>query len=162
MTDTRQRSRFHITGLQAGIVMAVAAVGAGAFFEVRPPEAYGICMVCHGRDLVNSIGNALLDAGLTVAPVSLVFPLLTVVGVLIGAVVAAVISSEFRFRKARKPLKNFFHGVAVMNLGLLAAGCSTRLLLRTSAGDIAGAGGFAAMVLGVVLATLWLRRKALQ
>ncbi|MDX1691812.1 MAG: YeeE/YedE thiosulfate transporter family protein [Acidimicrobiia bacterium] len=161
-TRTARRSRLRVTGLQAGVVMAVAAVAAGVFFEVRPPDAYGICMVCHGRDLVNSAVNAVADAGLSVAPVSLVFPVLTVVGVLIGAWVAAVVSGEWRFRPSRTTVRSFVHGVAVMNLGLLAAGCSTRLALRTAAGDLSGAAGFAAMIGGIVLATVWLRRKALS
>jgi hypothetical protein len=53
-------------------------------------------------------------------------------------------------------------GVLVMNLALLAAGCSIRLLLRASAGDPLGLAGFAAMVVGVILATLWLRWRALR
>jgi hypothetical protein len=48
-----------VTAVQMGIVAGVLAVGAGAFFDVRPPEAYGICMACHGRDLVNWTINAI-------------------------------------------------------------------------------------------------------
>ncbi len=50
----------------------------------------------------------------------------------------------------------------VMNAGLLAAGCSTRLLLRTSAGDLAGVAGFGAMVIGVIAATFFIRQRALR
>jgi len=160
--SSKPRRSIRVTGLQAGIVMALAAVAAGAFFEVRPPEAYGICMACHGRDLINWSANRIADSRLTVAPTSLVFPLLTAVGVVMGAWLAAVLSGEFRWRRPRKPLKNFIYGFVVMNAALLAAGCSIRLLLRTSAGDMLGATGFALMAVGVVLATLWLRRKALQ
>jgi len=160
-TGTRRR-RWHITGLQAGVVMAIAAVVAGAFFEVRPPDAYGVCMACHGRDLVNWIANEIAGSRLVVAPAALVFPLLTVVGVLIGAWVAAIISGEFRFRKPSQPVRHFLYGVVVMNAGLLAAGCSTRLVLRASAGDQLGLIGVAAMVIGIVLATLLLRRRALR
>ena len=42
-----------VTAVQTGIVAAVLAVAAGALFDVSPPAAYGICMACHGRDLVN-------------------------------------------------------------------------------------------------------------
>lgn len=142
--------------------MAIAAVAAGAFFEVRPPDAYGICMTCHGRDLVNWVSNDVFGTRLTVAPAALVFPLLTVVGVVIGGWMAARLTGEFRFRKPSKPLKSLFHGMLVMNFGLLAAGCATRLALRLGAGDPLGATGFGAMVVGVVLATLWIRRRALQ
>ena len=151
-----------ITGVQAGVVMVLAAVAAGAFFEVRPPDAYGICMSCHGRDLVNWLTNHGLGTDLTVSSVSLVFPLLTTIGVIIGAWTAAVVSGEFRWRMPDNPLRTFVYGVLVMNAALIAAGCSTRLALRTAAGDPLGLAGFVAMAGGVVLATLWLRRRALQ
>jgi hypothetical protein len=151
-----------MTGLQAGVVMAIAAVAAGSLFQVRPPDAYGICMACHGRDLTNWVVNDVTGWRLTVAPASKVFPLLTVVGVLIGAWIAAAVSGEFRFRKPTKPVRNFLQGALVMNFGLLAAGCSTRLALRVGAGDPLGLVGFGAMVCGIVLATFWIRRRALR
>lgn len=165
MKDEGTRERrigIRITGLQAGIVMAVAAVAAGSFFEVRPPEAYGICMSCHGRDLVNWVVNDLFGSDLTVAQVSLVFPLLTTVGVVVGSFLGAVTSGEFRWRMPAKPLRNFLHGLVVMNLALLAGGCATRLTLSTAAGDLSGLVAFLGMVAGIVLATLWLRRWALR
>jgi hypothetical protein len=151
-----------VTGVQAGIVMALAAVAAGEFFQVRPPEAYGICMACHGRDLVDWIVNEITSWRWTVSQASIVFPLLTSVGVVIGGFVAAVVSGEFRRHRVHKPLKSFLYGMLVMNFGLLAAGCSTRLLLRTSAGDLLGVAGFVAMVVGIVGATYWLRWRALR
>jgi len=158
----RSRRALRVTGLQAGIVMALVAVAAGAFFEVRPPDAYGICMSCHGRDLVDWLSNHTVGTDLTVSPVSLVFPLLTTVGVVVGASIAAVASGEFRLRRPDKLLKSFVYGVVVMNAALIAAGCSTRLALRTSAGDPLGLAGFGAMAGGVVLATFWLRWRALR
>ncbi|HEX5630993.1 MAG TPA: hypothetical protein VFY15_04985, partial [Acidimicrobiia bacterium] len=96
MTTTSRRTRFRITALQAGVVMAIAAVAAGAFFEVRPPEAYGICMACHGRDLINWVGREITgNVRLVVAPASVVFPLLTVVGVVLGARLAAFLAGEY-------------------------------------------------------------------
>ena len=108
------------------------------------------------------LSAALAQATYFATAMLLVFPLLTVVGVWAGAWIAALTSGEFRWRRPRKPLKNFVYGMVVMNAALLAAGCSIRLLLRTSAGDLLGAAGFAAMAAGVVLATFWLRRRALR
>ncbi len=159
---TRTRGGLRVTGLQAGVVMAVAAVVAGAFFAVRPPDAYGICMACHGRDLVAWITNRTAGTRFPVAPVSLVFPLLTTVGVVVGAFLAAVTSGEFRWRRTSHPTRSFVHGFLVMNFALLAAGCSTRLLLRAAAGDWLGVAGVGAMIPGIVLATVWLRRRALR
>jgi hypothetical protein len=149
-----------VTAVQTGIVAGVLAVVAGAFFQVRPPEAYGVCMACHGRDLVNWTINMLAHTHLEVAPASLVFPVLTTVGVLIGALVGATTSGEFRWRTPDNSLKTFVYGVLVMNAALLAGGCSIRLLLRTAAGEALGMLGFGGMVVGVMLGTFWLRWRA--
>jgi hypothetical protein len=147
---------------QAAILVALLAVVAGAFFAVRPPEAYGICMACHGRDLVNWTLNSALGTGLTVAPASAVFPLLTGVGVVLGALLAALASGEFRWSRPEHPLKGFVYGVLVMNFALLAAGCSIRLLLRAAAGDLTGLAGVGGLAAGIFLATSWLSWRACQ
>ena len=154
------RTRVRITATTTGIVAALLAVIAGSLFDVRPPEAYGLCMACHARDLVNWTVNAAAGTHLTVAPASLVFPVLTPIGVLLGALLAARTSGEFRWQRPDQPLKTFLYGIVVMNCALLAGGCSIRLLLRTAAVEPAGIIGFAALVAGVILATQWLRLRA--
>lgn len=149
-----------VTAVHMGIVAGLLAVAASAVFEVRPPEAYGVCMACHGRDLVNWTVNMLADTRLTVAPASLVFPVLTTVGVFLGALVGATTSGEFHWWNPESSLKTFVYGVLVMNLALLASGCSIRFLLRTAAGESLGLVGFGGMVAGVVLGTYWLRWRA--
>ena len=149
-----------VTAVQMGIIAGVLAVTAGAFFEVRPPESYGICMACHGRDLVNWTINMLAHTHLTVAPASLVFPVLTTIGVLLGALLGARSSGEFRWQNPDNSFKTFLYGIFVMNFALLAGGCSIRLLLRAAAGETLGMFGFGGMVAGVVLGTLWLRWRA--
>ena len=146
-----------ITATHMGIVLGILAVAAGAFFEVRPPEAYGVCMACHARDLVNWTINRFGHTRLTVAPASLVFPVLTVIGVLLGALLGAKASCEFRWRTPDSSLKTFIYGILVMNFALLAGGCSIRLLLRTAAGEALGMMGFAGLVAGVVLGTVSLK-----
>ncbi|OFW12875.1 MAG: hypothetical protein A3F70_08440 [Acidobacteria bacterium RIFCSPLOWO2_12_FULL_67_14] len=149
-----------VTAMHTGVAAAVLAVAAGAFFEVRPPEAYGLCMACHGRDLVNWTLNAGLGTHLAVAPASLVFPVLTTIGVFGGALLAAVLRREFRWWMPERPVPSFAYGAIVMNCALIAGGCSIRLLLRSAAGETAGLMGFAGMVAGVVAGTYWLRWSA--
>lgn len=161
-TVGRRTGPVRVTAGQWGIVAGVLAVAVGAFFEVRPPEAYGVCMACHARDLVNWTINALAGTRLTVAPASLVFPVLTTVGVLLGALLGAKTGGEFRWRTPENPLKTFGYGGLVMNFALLAAGCAIRLLLRAAAGEMLGLVGFGGMVGGVLLGTLWLRWKAIR
>jgi hypothetical protein len=157
---TDQRSSVRVSAVGMGVISAILAVSAGAFFDVRPPEAYGICMACHGRDLVDWTVNRIAGTHLEVAQASLVYPVLTTIGALLGALLAAKSSGEFRWKTPENPLKTFGYGVLVMNCALLAGGCSIRLLLRTAAADWLGALGFAGMIAGVVIGTYWLRWRA--
>ena len=154
------RRRFRVTATMTGIVGALLAVVVGSLFDVRPPDAYGVCMACHARDLVNWSINAAADTQLTVAPASLVFPVLTPVGVLLGALLAARRNREIRWQSPEHPLKTFVYGIVVMNAALLAGGCSIRLLLRTGAGEALGMIGFGSLAAGVILGTQWLRWRA--
>src|SRR5438128_1769422 len=135
--------RRRVTAVHMGVTAGLLAVVVGTFFQVRPPEAYGICMACHGRDLVNWTLNMLFHTHLTVAAASAVFPVLTTFGVMFGAVIGAKTSGEFRWYSPESSLKEFVYGVLVMNFALLAGGCSIRLLLRSAAGDLIGVIGFA-------------------
>ena len=161
MTETPKRTpALTVSTIPMGIAGGFLAVIAGAFFEVRPPEAYGICIACHGRDLVDWTLNTLASTHLMVAPASLIFPVLTPLGVLLGAALAARRSGEFRWQTPDNPFKMFLLGIVVMNFALLAGGCSIRLLLRTAAGEALGMMGFGGLVVGVVLGTCWLRWRA--
>lgn len=146
-----------MSATQMGIITGIIAVAVGVFFEVRPPEAYGICMACHGRDLINWIVNMQLGTRLAVAPASTVLPLLTTVGVLIGGFAGAITSHEFKWKTPDNPIKTFVYGFLVMNFALLAGGCSIRLLLRAADGDVLGFAGFGFMSVGVVAATFGMR-----
>jgi hypothetical protein len=159
--NTSRRTRaIRVTALQLGIVAGVLAVVAGTFFDVRPPEAYGICMACHARDLLNWTINRTAGTHLTIAPASLEFPVLTTVGVLLGALLGSTTRKEFRWSSPDNSLKTFLYGALVMNSALVAGGCSIRLLLRSAAGEVLGLLGFVGMVAGVILGTFWLRWRA--
>jgi hypothetical protein len=158
-TSTSREPR-RITAVHTGVVAALLAVVAGALFDVRPPDAYGVCMACHARDLVDWTMNHLADTRLTVAPASLIIPVLTPIGVLLGAVAAAWSHGEFRWRTQGSSWRTFLYGALVMNFALLAGGCSIRLLLRTAAGETLGLSGFGGLVAGVTVATWWLRWRA--
>lgn len=157
---SKRAGAIRVTALQLGIVAGISAVIAGSLFDVRPPDAYGICMACHARDLLNWTINRVAGTHLTIAPASLVFPVLTTIGVLMGAVLGSTTSGEFRWSSPDNSLRTFIYGAVVMVSALIAGGCSIRLLLRSAAGEALGLMGFGGMVAGVTLATLWLRWRA--
>lgn len=149
-----------VTPLMMGVITAFLAVTAQAFLFMQPPPAYGLCIVCHGRDLIIWIVSALIGTKRDVAAISAYWPLLTVVGIFLGSRYAAVTSGENRPVTGEHPVVAFLCGMGVMMLGLIIMGCPTRLLLRTAYGDVAGAVGVVSLLVGVVAATLVMRWRA--
>lgn len=151
-----------ITPITFGVTLGLLAVAVEAFFTVNPPSAYGVCIACHGRDLVNWLVNQTTGMSLTVAEVSLAFPVLTVVGVLIGSTLAALQHREFHWSWPDNPLRSFLWGFVVMSSALLAAGCSIRLILQITRGDSASLLAFIGMTAGIVMTTVIMKRRALR
>lgn len=136
----------------AGAIMAVAAVLAGAFVLTEPP-AYGLCVTCHGRDLVGWTLGWVPGLDLPLSPAALQGPVLTVVGLLAGSWLGARSNGEVRARPAGRPWRSFLLGMLSMIFGLLALGCTARLLLRAAYGDSLAWWALAGAAAGISLAT---------
>ncbi len=161
-TKAGRWSTLGTTAATLGIVLGLGAVALEVLFAVRPPDAYGICIACHGRDLVNSVVNALGGTSLTVADASLAFPLLTVAGIVVGASVAALIHGEFRWYRSDLSLPTFLWGFLVMNFALLAAGCFIRIILRAANGEVLGILTLAVIAAGTGVTTILMKKRALR
>jgi hypothetical protein len=145
-------------GFLAGALLGLlAAVASGLFSRVGAPPAYGVCVACHGRDLLAGLGLA----GLVGAP-AVGGLVLTTVGLVLGAVVAAALHREWRRHAARHPVRSLVLGALTMCASLLALGCTTRLVLRAAYGDrlaLWSIGGAALAIAGVTGAMVWLARR---
>jgi hypothetical protein len=149
-----------ISPLIAGLIGGFTAAMLQALFKVFPPPAYGICIACHTRDVVNWIVNHLFGTSLGMAPVSKAFPVLTVVGIFIGALIAAFMHKEFKIKQTHNPAVGFVLGILVINFALLMGGCPVRETLRTAYGDIIAFISLIAMFVGVVVASeVYLKRN---
>jgi hypothetical protein len=145
-----------------GVVAAVVAVAAGQWFGVSPPAAYGLCSACHGRDLSNWVLNRTQDAGLFVTAAGAVWPLLTVVGLVIGSTLAALRNGELGSVNIGGNARQFLFGGVVMCAALFVGGCPTRIILRTGYGDLTALLVLGGVATGVVIATLsmrWVARR---
>ncbi|MGF7186273.1 putative membrane protein YeaQ/YmgE (transglycosylase-associated protein family) [Desulfitispora alkaliphila] len=149
-----------ITALITGCIAAFLAVFAQGFLSLNPPPAYGICVICHGRDLINWLSNFLFSTNFPITQVSKNFPLLTVIGVVIGAFVAAYTNKELNFKWIENKFTSFITGMLVMISGLVVLACPMRLLLRTAYGDFIALAGVIALVIGVILGTFALKWRA--
>jgi hypothetical protein len=144
----------------AGVVTGALAAIVQLFFNVYPPYAYGVCVACHARDLINWLVNAGTGLNLSVAPVSAAAPVLTVIGLVLGAFAASMQHREFKLKTTKNPLLMFSLGFMVMVSALIIGACPLRTLLRVSYGDIMAVFGFIAIGAGVLLSAQLLKWNA--
>ena len=86
--------------LGGAVISFAAALIQALLFVAGGPQAYGFCVACHSRDLINYVYNSFTGSNLFLAPFSAnpvaagTLPVLTIIGVLVGAVAAAVLYKE--------------------------------------------------------------------
>ncbi|NMB79835.1 MAG: YeeE/YedE family protein [Methanomicrobiales archaeon] len=142
--------------LFAGLVIGIlAAIVQLLLISAGGPEAYGFCVACHTRDLVNIGINDLTGMKLAAAPISqnAILPTLTIIGVLIGAFVSARYYEEFR-TKAGTTVSYIWYllgGILFMSFALFMGGCPYRMGLRIGYGDVVALIGVIAIIIGVVI-----------
>jgi hypothetical protein len=153
----RRLGRWARSAVVYGVVVGVLAVVVGEFLDVSPPAAYGLCSACHGRDLADWIVNHTEGKSLFVTAAGAGWPLLTVVGLVIGSFLAARRNSEFSSVNLGGNVRQFGYGAVVMGAALFVGGCPTRILIRTGYGDLAGLIALAGVAGGIVAATLSMR-----
>lgn len=148
-----------ITPWLTGIAIGILAVFAQWLFGTSAPQAYGICVACHSRDMLGWISNTLLPVNLVeVTQAGLFTPLLTVVGILIGAYIAAYLHNDNPESGSESNIKMFVLGFLVMTSALLLAACPIRLLLRIAYGDLLAIFGGVMMIAGIIVGVAVLRR----
>lgn len=156
----RWSDRWARSAIVYGIVAAVGAAIVGQWLGVSPPAAYGLCSACHGRDLADWILNHTEGTRLFVTAAGSAWPLLTVVGLVLGSFLASKRHGEFRSINLGGNIRQFFLGAAVMCVALFVGGCPTRILIRTGYGDVSALLVLAGIAGGIVLATLGMRWQA--
>jgi hypothetical protein len=149
--DTLARNPLMV-GLAIGILAAVVQL---LLISAGGPEAYGFCVACHTRDLVNDAVNSVAGTSLALAPLSqnAILPVLTIIGVLVGAFVSARYYEEFR-KKSGSGVSYLWYllgGIFFMVFALFMGGCPYRMGLRVGYGDVVALIGVVAIVIGVIL-----------
>jgi hypothetical protein len=152
--------RLPIAPWVAGIAIGIVAALAGTIGGVGPPDAYGLCTTCHGRDLLLGLAQPVLPG---VLDVPAMWPMLTVVGVMGGAWLARRATRERATRETVDRLTiitRFGQGFAAMSLALLALGCPLNLTLRTANLAVEGMIGLGGAALGIWIGVQYLRARA--
>ena len=114
------------------------------------PKNMGLCIACFIRDTAGALKLH------TAAPVMYARP--EIMGLILGAFVISLVTSEFRARGGSSPLTRFFLGFMVMVGALVFLGCPLRMVLRMAAGDLNAWIGLVGFLLGVYIGSLFLKR----
>jgi hypothetical protein len=149
--DALARNPLYV-GLAIGILAAFVQV---LLISAGGPEAYGFCVACHTRDVVNDAVNSFAGTKLALAAISqnAILPVMTVIGVLIGAFVSAKYYQEFKTKTGSVASYVWYllGGVLFMIFALFMGGCPYRMGLRIGYGDVVALIGVIAIIIGVLV-----------
>jgi hypothetical protein len=135
-----------------GIVVVGAVIGILAAFlqHMGNPPNMGICVACMERDIAGALGFH------RAALVQYLRP--EIMGLVLGAFLAALVMGEYRPRGGSSPLIRFFLGIFAMLGALVFLGCPWRALLRLAGGDGNAILGILGLATGIAAGVYFLRR----
>jgi hypothetical protein len=133
------------------IIAAGLIFGALAAYLVKwgNPPNMGFCTACFLRDIAGSLG--LQSKG-----PQYIRP--EILGLVLGAFVAAFSFREFKSRGGSSPLLRFLLGAFMMVGALVFLGCTVRAPLRLAGGDLDAIPAIAGIIVGVIVGIFFLRR----
>ena len=130
----REKRRIIITGAIIGL-LSVILVKAGN------PANMGMCIACFIRDIAGALGLHRAE------PVQYIRP--EVIGIVLGAFLAAFSMKEFSAKGGSSPLVRFMLGFIVMIGALMFLGCPLRMVLSMAGGDLNALIGLAGFASGI-------------
>lgn len=136
---------------QASYYLLPKAVQGVASYRVAPP-AYGFCMFCHTRDLVDWFVQSVAPM-IAPAPISVIAPSTTLIGILLGAFAAAKMSKQFVWRITIAPWRAFATGAGVSFFAGMLGACPTRIIIRAGYLELLAFVGIGSIAFGVALGT---------
>lgn len=114
------------------------------------PGNMGICVACFYRDIAGGLGLHRAEVVQYLRP--------EIMGLCLGAFIAALSFGEFRARGGSNPLVRFFLGMFVMIGALVFLGCPVRAVLRLAGGDLNALYAIAGIIVGALIGIYFLRR----
>jgi len=171
LKELEKRPKFpKLKAWQAGVILGLVAALAQAVYNVLPtaikefpayraaPIVYGFCMFCHVRDFVNWFLKDSIP-WMKVAPIAVIVPVLSAVGLLVGGSLTALAAKEFRFRTTYNLGLGLIYGFLVAASAAVLGACSTRVLLRVAYFDGVAVFGLIFLILGVFVATEFILKR---
>jgi len=132
-----------ITGIFAGVLAPVLQ-------KLGNPGNMGICVACFIRDIAGALGLH------RAAVVQYLRP--EIIGIVLGAFLAASFMREFKPRTGSAPIIRFFLGFFAMIGALVFLGCPWRMILRLAGGDGNAIFGLVGFIVGIWIGAGFLKR----
>ena len=114
------------------------------------PGNMGYCIACFIRDTAGALGVHQAAAVQYIRP--------EIIGLVLGAFIAALIGKEFMPRGGSSPVTRFILGFMVMVAALVFLGCPLRMVLRIAGGDLNAIVGLVGFAAGIVAGVFFLKK----
>lgn len=131
-----------LTGLVVGVLAPVLV-------KLGNPGNMGICVACFSRDIAGALGLHRAGAVQYIRP--------EIIGLVFGALIAALAFREFKPRTGSAPLVRFLLGMFAVFGALVFLGCPWRAYLRLSGGDWNAIFGILGLIVGTGIGVVFLK-----
>ncbi len=140
-----ERDKWLVLG--TGVLIGLIAV---VLVKLGNPPNMGFCVACFQRDIAGALGLH------QTAVVQYMRP--EIIGMVLGALLAALFAGEYKSRGGSATLLRFFMGVFMMVGALVFLGCPLRDILRMAGGDYNALVGLLGFIVGVGSGVFFLKQ----
>ncbi|MCX7838669.1 MAG: YedE family putative selenium transporter [Anaerolineae bacterium] len=131
-----------VTGIVIGVLAPILV-------KLGNPGNMGVCVACFSRDIAGALGLHRASAVQYIRP--------EIIGLVLGALIAALAFREFKPRTGSSPLVRFLLGMFAVIGALVFLGCPWRAYLRLAGGDWNAIAGIVGLIAGIALGVVFLR-----
>lgn len=141
------KNKINVWVLITGFAIGLAALVLQALGN---PKNMGFCIACFVRDTAGALGLH------SAAVVQYVRP--EIIGLIIGSLIMAVATKEFKAKAGSSPAIRFILGACVVIGALIFLGCPLRMVLRMGGGDLNAFVGLVGFFVGIVIGIFFLKK----
>lgn len=138
--------------LLTGVLVGVAAL---LLQKLGNPGNMGFCIACFERDIAGALGLQKAANGDGALILSYFRP--EIVGIILGSMIMAICTKEFKSKGGSSPILRFILGADVMVGALVFLGCPLRMVIRIGGGDPNALIGLVGFIVGILVGVVFLK-----
>ncbi len=138
--------------LLTGLIVGVAAL---VLQKLGNPGNMGFCIACFERDIAGALGLQKAANGDGALILSYFRP--EIIGILLGSMIMAICTKEFKGKGGSSPVLRFILGAGVMIGALVFLGCPLRMVIRIGGGDPNALIGLVGFIVGILVGVVFLK-----